>query len=185
MAFTQTENSSTFNYRIATNKDTCNIVDLVHSAYRGETSRNGWTTEANFLDGTRTDAEEVSAIINTLGNAIVLCENNNQLLASVHLQKQGDTAYLGMFAVHPTLQNNGIGKALLATAEQTAQQQWQCKCIHMTVITLRTELIGWYERRGYQRSGLFKPFPYGQPRYGSPKRDDLLLEVLEKKLNTT
>jgi ribosomal protein S18 acetylase RimI-like enzyme len=185
MSTTQTENISNLKFRIATNNDVTDIVALVHSAYRGESSRAGWTTEADFLDGTRTDSQEVSDIINTPDNLILLCEQANQLLASVHLQKQGNTAYLGMFAVHPAMQNTGIGKSLLHAAELMAQQQWQCDHIHMTVITLRSELIAWYERRGYQRTGILKPFPYGQPRYGMPKRDDLLLEVIEKKFKTS
>lgn len=182
MTFPPPEIISTFRYRPATGSDVSNIVELVHSAYRGESSRNGWTTEADFLDGTRTDTQEVNEIINNADNFILLCEQHGQLMASVHLQKQADTAYLGMFAVHPAAQNCGIGKALLSMAELMAQQQWQSTRMHMTVITLRTELINWYERRGYQRTGKFKPFPYGIARYGAPKRDDLILEILEKTL---
>ena len=177
-----TEIISSFNYRIATINDITRIIELVHSAYRGESSRAGWTTESDFIDGTRTDSQEITDIINTPNNIIVLTEQDNQLLASVHLQKQGNTAYLGMFAVDPTVQNTGIGKSLLNAAELTAQQQWQCDRVHMTVITIRNELISWYERRGYQRTGIFKPFPYGIARYGKPKRDDLVLEILEKQL---
>jgi ribosomal protein S18 acetylase RimI-like enzyme len=171
-----------FKFRTATIQDVSNIVELVQSAYRGESSRGGWTTEADFLEGTRTDTQEVSDIIMAPDNLILLSVNDHQLLASVHLQKQNDAAYLGMFAVHPAIQNTGLGKALLTNAENTAQQLWQCKRMQMTVITLRKELIEWYERRGYHRTGILKPFPYGQPRYGFPKRDDLLLEILEKPL---
>jgi len=176
------DHASTPAFRLATLNDVARIVDLVHSAYRGESSRTGWTTEADFLDGTRTDSQEVGEIINAPFNAIVLCEKDNQLLASVHVQKQETNCYLGMFAVYPSVQNSGIGKALLTTAENTAQQLWQCKRMQMSVITLRKELIAWYERRGYRRTGIFKPFPYGQIRYGLPQRDDLLLEILEKQL---
>jgi ribosomal protein S18 acetylase RimI-like enzyme len=185
MPDTANRTNNTLCYRPATLTDASNIVALVHSAYRGETSRTGWTTEADILEGTRTDIQEVNEIINTPDNLIILCEQQNQILASVHLQKQGSTAYLGMFAVRPNLQNSGIGKAHLHTAEQIVQQQWQCPRMQMTVITLRHELIAWYIRRGYQPTGLFKPFPYGQSRYGNPKRDDLLLEVLEKTFTVT
>ena len=167
-------------YRSATNSDIEPIIALVHAAYRGESSRRGWTTEAELLDGTRTDAQEISAIINAPHNLILLCEHTNKLLASVHLQQQADSCYLGMFAVHPDAQNSGIGKTLLAHAETTAQQLWQSQRMQMTVITLRTELIAWYQRRGYQRTGIYKPFPYGIARYGKPRRNDLMLEVLEK-----
>lgn len=167
-------------FRIATLQDIPNIIQLVQSAYRGDSSRSGWTTEADFLDGTRTDSQEVSGIIKTPDNIILLCMINTRLLASVHLQKQDNAAYLGMFAVHPSMQNTGIGKTLLAEAENTVRQHWQSQRMQMTVITLRMELIAWYERRGYRRTGIIKPFPYGIARYGIPKRDDLILEVLEK-----
>lgn len=156
------------------------IVALVQSAYRGESSRVGWTTEADLLDGTRTDAEEVAELIGKPNNYILLCERDNSLLASVHLDNKGDYAYLGMFAVSPQAQGEGVGKYLLTMAEEIVFQQWQCKLLEMTVITLRTDLIAWYERRGYQRTGSYRPFPYGQPRYGMPRRDDLVLEVLHK-----
>lgn len=183
MAFSPAHNLETLRYRTATSCDIPRIVALVHAAYRGESSRAGWTTEADFLDGTRTDTDEISGIISTPGNTIVLCESRKQLLASVHIQKQNETTcYLGMFAVQPAGQGHGIGKKLLATAENMAQQLWQCNRMQMSVITLRTELIAWYEKRGYQRTGNFKPFPYGITRYGDPKRDDLLLEILQKQL---
>lgn len=169
-------------FRTATLQDVANIVELVQSAYRGDSSRNGWTTEADFLDGTRTDTEEVSDIIQAADNVILLGQHHNQLLASVHIQKQNEAAYLGMFAVHPALQNAGLGKALLAEAENLARHLWQSRRMQMTVITLRHELIAWYERRAYLRTGIHKPFPYGIARYGAPRRDDLLLEVLEKTL---
>ena len=156
------------------------IVALVQSAYRGESSRVGWTTEADLLDGTRTDAEEVAELISKPNNYILLCERDNSLLASVHLENKGNHAYLGMFAVNPRAQAQGVGKYLLAMAEEIVFKQWQCKLLEMTVITLRTDLIAWYERRGYQRTGSYRPFPYGQPRYGMPRRDDLVLEVLQK-----
>ncbi|HEX5637758.1 MAG TPA: GNAT family N-acetyltransferase [Gammaproteobacteria bacterium] len=169
-------------FRTATLKDVNDIVELVQSAYRGDSSRNGWTTEADFLDGTRTDTQEVSDIILAADNVILLAVNHGQLLASVHIQKQNDAAYLGMFAVHPTMQNAGIGKALLTEAENMARHLWQSRRMQMTVITIRHELIAWYERRAYLRTGINKPFPYGIARYGLPKRDDLVLEVLEKTL---
>ena len=175
------DNITTF--RSATQHDLNNLLDLVHAAYRGEASRQGWTTEADIIDGTRTDIQELADIINATNNVILLCENNSRMIASVHIQKQGDVTYLGMFAVHPSVQNSGIGKALLAAAEHHALELWHSRCVQMTVITLRTELIAWYQRRGYQATGIYKPFPYGIARYGNPKRVDLLLEVLEKNLN--
>ena len=85
-----------------------------------------------------------------------------------------------MFSVRPNLQNAGIGKAMLAEAERIARDEWSLSSMKMTVIDIRDELIAWYERRGYRRTGITKPFPYGDARFGVPKRDDLRFEILEK-----
>jgi ribosomal protein S18 acetylase RimI-like enzyme len=169
-------------FRAATADDVLAIVTLVQSAYRGAASRVGWTTEADLLDGQRTDADAVAALIRAPGSRILLCEQGGALLASAHLEQQGDTCHFGMFAVRPDRQGAGLGKAMLAEAERSARDAWGCRAMHMTVINLRTELIAWYERRGYRRTGAVKPFPYGDARFGLPKRDDLHLEVLHKPL---
>ena len=167
-------------FRYATLADVDYIVSLVESAYRGEPSRAGWTTEADLLDGQRTDADEVSKLINQPDSCIYLCEQKEAIVASVHLLNKTHYAYLGMFAVSPVSQGCGIGKQLLRAAESLAFDEWRCPSIRMTVISLRKELLDWYYRRGYQATGEFEPFPYGNIRYGIPRRDDLVLEVLEK-----
>ena len=168
-------------YRLATKQDIARIVELVESAYRGEKSRVGWTTEADLLDGQRTDYRAVAEIIKTENDVIIVCEQNSRLLASVHLKKMPDYAYLGMFAVKPELQGKGVGKALLQYAEKLSKD-WACKYIEMTVITQRLELINWYQRQGYVLSGEKREFPYGDERYGIPRRDDLEMTVLVKKI---
>lgn len=169
-------------FRTASADDVQAIVALVQAAYRGEASRAGWTTEADLLDGQRTDANEVAALIHAPDSRILLAERGGDLLASAHLEKHGANCRFGMFAVHPHRQRAGLGKAVLAEAERIAREEWGCHAMQMTVITLRTELIAWYERRGYRRTGAFKPFPYGDVHFGIPKRDDLRLEVLQKPL---
>lgn len=169
-------------FRDAILNDIDAIVALVESAYRGDSSRMGWTTEANFLEGQRTDAQAVAALITTADSRILLCERNNELLACAHIQKQTSISHFGMFSVHPALQSGGIGKALLAKAEGLARDQWKCVAMHMKVITIRTELIDWYKRRGYNRTGKYEPFPYGDAHFGIPKRNDLCFEILEKVL---
>ena len=169
-------------FRAAAVADVPRIVALVESAYRGDASRKGWTTEADFLDGQRTDPNGVAEIIGTPGNRILLAEADGELLACCQLEHQGDACYFGMFAVDPSLQGGGVGKQMMAQAERLAAQEWQCTHMQMTVITIRDELIAWYERRGYRRSGVFKPFPYGDARFGIPKRDDLRFEILVKDL---
>jgi len=168
-------------YRLASKADIENIVTLVESAYRGESSRQGWTTEADFIKGQRTDYDEVATLMNASNNAFLLCESGGRLLASVHLCKLGNKACLGMFAVEPSGQGQGTGKALLLQAEHYAVRQWHCVAMLMTVISIRSELIHWYLRQGYMKTGKFKAFPYEEPRYGIPLRHDLVLETLEKK----
>jgi ribosomal protein S18 acetylase RimI-like enzyme len=87
-----------------------------------------------------------------------------------------------MFSVKPTQQGGGIGKLMMSAAERVAREDWKCTRMEMTVISIRDDLIAWYERRGYRRTGRFRPFPYGDERYGIPKRDDLRFELLEKRL---
>ncbi len=173
----------TLNLRKAQIEDVPAIVSLVHSAYRGESSRQGWTTEADLLDGTRTDEQEVAELINQSENYILLYERDGQLQASVHLAQRGTHAYLGMFAVAPTMQGQGIGKQLLGAAETLVLEEWGCESLQMAVISLREELIEWYVRRGYNKTSQIVDFPYGIPRYGFPRRDDLELVVLEKRLD--
>ena len=169
-------------YRTASAADVRAIVALVQSAYRGEASRAGWTTEADLLDGQRTDIEAVTTLIRAPASCILLGERAGELLVTAHLEHRDATCHFGMFAVRPDWQGKGLGHAMLAEAERIARDEWGCREMQMTVITLRTELIAWYERRGYRRTGVFKPFPYGDARFGLPKRDDLRMEVLRKPL---
>jgi ribosomal protein S18 acetylase RimI-like enzyme len=99
------------------------------------------------------------------------------------VERQGGSGYFGMFAVDPELQGGGLGKTVLAEAERIAREQWQCGAMRMTVIEQRAELIAWYERRGYRRTGEYQPFPYGDERFGIPRRDDLRFEVLLKEFS--
>ena len=169
-------------FRAATAADIPVVVALVESAYRGDASRVGWTTEADFLDGRRTGPDDIEAILARDQSALLLAEQNGELLACAHVAVEDGAGYFGMFSVNPSLQGGGIGKAVLAEAERIAREQWQCPSMRMTVIDIRDELIAFYERRGYRRTGIKKPFPYGDPRFGLPKRDDLRFEVLEKPL---
>ena len=170
------------NFRSASAADVNAIVALVESAYRGDVSRKGWTTEADFLDGQRTDPTGVAAIIAKPGNRVLLGEQGGELLACCHLEKLGEACYFGMFSVRPDLQGGGVGRATLAEAERIARAEWHCAEMQMTVISIRDELIAWYERRGYRRTGRYSPFPYGDERFGIPKRDDLRFELLTKAL---
>ncbi len=177
-----THPSNAFGFRNATPADVDAIVALVESSYRGDASRAGWTTEADLLEGRRTGSDEVLAQIERQHSCILLAERDAILLACAHIAIEDGDGYFGMFSVQPSLQNAGIGSAVLAEAERIAKDNWKLPYIRMTVIDIRIDLIPFYERRGYRRTGIIKPFPYGDARFGIPKRNDLRFEILEKKL---
>ncbi|WP_328911897.1 MULTISPECIES: GNAT family N-acetyltransferase [unclassified Streptomyces] len=169
-------------FRAATPADAPALVALIESAYRGEASRAGWTTEADILEGRRTDPEGVLAVIEKPDGRLVVVESGGELVACCQLEHRGEHAYFGMFAVRPTLQGAGLGKIVIAEAERFARDEWKVAEMHMTVISVREDLIAWYVRRGYRRTGEMSPFPYGNERFGLPTRDDLEFELLTKKL---
>lgn len=175
------EPTTQISFRKAVVEEADFIVRLVNSAYRGNSSQAGWTSEADLLDGQRTDLEEVQSLIQSADSIILLCLQHSEVIGSVLLQNHETSAYLGMFVVRPDLQGSGIGKQFLLAAEHTAQQEWGVAKITMSVITLRPELIAFYQRRGYRRTGQTMPFP-DDPAAGIPKVPNLQFEILEKDL---
>lgn len=172
-------------FRIATTseEDVNAISKLVNSAYRGESSRAGWTTEADLVGDTRINATGVIEKINAPDGVIILAYDDQGALASCcELLKQKDYAYFGMFAVDPQRQSGGIGKKVMDEAERYAKEDMGVRTMEMSVIWTREELISWYVRRGYEKTEEQKPFPYGQLENGTPLRDDLYFRVLRKAL---
>lgn len=208
-------------YRFATSADVPAVVALVESAYRGESSEQGWTSESHLIGGQRTDPGMIEDTLARPGSHILLAEEDGVLRVCCELNApsagdpkaalfaaiEGDgdgltadatmdapdhgcgpghsptgTAYFGMFAVDPTLQGGGYGRQVLAEAERIARDDFGANAMEMTVIRQREALIAWYERRGYAQTGERRPFPYGDERFGLPKRDDLEMVVLAKAL---
>jgi GNAT superfamily N-acetyltransferase len=165
-------------FRVAELDDVPVLDALVQSAFRGAASRAGWTTEADLLDGQRTDAAALTEIVESATGIILMAETGADIVGCCHVERDG---YFGMLSVRPVLQTGGIGSALLAEAERRAAT-FRATRMHMTVIRQRSDLIAWYERRGYRRTGETQPFPYGDERFGLPKVDDLEFVVLEKAL---
>ncbi|MGI5441594.1 GNAT family N-acetyltransferase [Streptomyces shenzhenensis] len=169
-------------FRDATDADVDTLVALVESAYRGDASRAGWTSEADILDGQRTDPEGVLEVIKSPDSRLLTVWRQDAVVACCQLEHRGGHAYFGMFAVSPSQQGAGLGKLVLAEAERQARENWAVTEMHMTVISVREDLIAWYERRGYRRTGRMTPFPYGDERFGIPRRAGLRFELLVKEL---
>ena len=172
-------------FRAATEADIPALVELVTSAYRGEASRAGWTTEADLLDGARIDPDVLRADIQRPRSRVLVLDGDDGPLACAHVAVEDGAGYFGMFAVRPGLQGSGLGGRLLAECERVAREEWGLSLMRMSVIDLRESLIAYYERRGYRRTGRHLPFPYGDERFGIPLREDLRFEILEKPLEPT
>ena len=162
------------------------LAAFVNRAYRGAAAREGWAHEADLIEGQRTDAAMLAAEIAGPGAILVMrAGERGATLAcvSTHPRRKpgGDGCYFGMLAVDPDRQGRGIGRRMVAVVEARAEAAG-CVAAEITVIHLRATLIAWYERLGYRRTGRSEPFPYGDERFGLPKRDDLRLIVLEKPL---
>jgi GNAT superfamily N-acetyltransferase len=181
--------------RAACPADVVAIVALVESAYRGDSSRQGWTTEADLLDGQRTDAEEIASLVGggAHGTTTILVAEapavagagRGELVACCCVEGgEAGAAHFGLFAVRPALQGAGIGRRLLEAAERHGVERLGASVMQMHVIRQRAELIAWYGRLGYQPTGETAPFPYGNERFGLPRRDDLEFIVLERQLGT-
>lgn len=164
----------------ADQKDIDALATLVNSAYRGEHAKKGWTTEADLIDGTRTDAAALSDVLKKPGTVILKYQREGAIVGCVELRINDGKLYLGMLTVEPGLQGGGIGKEMLRAAEDYARDQ-KCRSVYMTVITIRKELIDWYKRHGYVDTGERKPFAFNDPRFGLPKQK-LEFLVLEKQL---
>lgn len=163
----------------ATQSDISRLLPLVNSAFRGDFARQGWTHEADLLHGAqRTDEATLRALMQIAGAVILkYCNDAGDIEGCVFLNKKERGLYLGMLTVRPDLQRSGIGKKLLAAAEMYAREQG-CRYVYMTVFSVREELIAWYERHGYRRTGETRPYEVN-PDFGIPTRP-LEFIVLEK-----
>lgn len=152
----------------------------MNAAYRGG---GGWTTEAGLLEGPRIDADGIAALLDRPGSVLLLLETEGALAGSVHLERREGYAYLGLLAVDPARQAGGAGKRILAAAEAWMASSWGTSQVRMTVLTARTELLAFYGRRGYHRTGRREPFPE-KAGAGTPLHINLELEILEKTIHS-
>lgn len=169
--------------RTATPDDAEAVADLVHTAYRSEESRHGWTTEADLVGGRRADTDMVRELATSEHGVVLVGLSDGgadptagpSVVACCHLERRGTAAYLGMFAVHPRRQGQGIGHRMLAAAETYAATTWGSTMLEITVLNHRPELVAWYERSGFELTGARHDFPHDEERFGIPRRDDLEL----------
>jgi ribosomal protein S18 acetylase RimI-like enzyme len=167
----------------ATPADLPALHALIESAYRGDSARAGWSHEADLLDGQRTDLAALDTMLGDPAQHLLVLRDNEVLRACVAVTDKGaGLGYIGLLTVDPQRQSAGLGRMILAAAEDHAATHFAVSRIEMTVIAQREELIAWYERRGYARTGEQRPFPAHDPRFGLPRRDDLAFVVLEKAL---
>ncbi len=164
---------------LATDADSLAIKDLLNISYRGEASKQGWTTEAGLIAGDkRTDNATLKKVMDQPGSVFLKYTNDEQqITACVNLQQHDQKIYLGIFSVLPHLQGAGIGKQILKAAEEYALLK-KCFAIYMSVISLRTELINWYVRHGYTDTG--KRIPFIEDSVTGKHLQSLEFMVLEK-----
>ena len=156
---------------------------LIESAYRGEASRAGWTTEADLLAGQRTDPEDLTSILADPAQAMLTAWRGEDLLGCILIaDRGGGTGYFGMLSVSPTLQGGGLGRRLIEAAHAALAERFGARRVRISVFPQRETLIEWYRRLGYAPTGETLPFPYGDPRFGLPLRDDLHFIVMERPL---
>ncbi|HMK27987.1 MAG TPA: GNAT family N-acetyltransferase [Chitinophagaceae bacterium] len=156
------------------------LVKLLNGAYRGEGSKQGWTTEADMVAGDlRTDEANMNELMQMPGAIFLKYSNErNEIEGCVFLHKRQGKLYLGMLSVSPALQTKGIGKQIMAAAELYARSQG-CRAVFMRVISIRHELMAWYERQGYYKTGEIQPFD--DTKFGTAKQP-IEFVVLQKDL---
>ncbi|WP_336966859.1 GNAT family N-acetyltransferase [Sphingobium aquiterrae] len=152
--------AATSQIRPARARDLPPLHRVIERAYRGESARQGWTYESDILDGTRTDLPTLAAILTSPNERLLVAERAGQPIGCVQITDKGaGLAYLGLLCIEPTLQAAGLGRQLIAAAEALATDVFGATRMEMTVIDVRAELIAYYERRGYLRTGETRPFP--------------------------
>lgn len=168
-------------FQIAEVRDVQNVTDLVNSVYRGENSRKGWTTEADFLSGIRITEEKIKEIIENKNDLIILAMIDGNIIGCVHLENAGSYSYLGMLSVDVNYQDKGIGKLLISECERYTREVFGLNEIKMKVISRRTELIEYYNRRGYNSTGELEEFGAHGDTFGDTD-EKLYFETLTKSL---
>ncbi len=159
--------------------DAPSIAALVNQAYRPDTTAAGWTHESALVAGARVSALQVAEMIASKGVVLLACEGL-QIVGCVHVEQvEGGACAIGMLATLPAQQNRGLGKRLLAAAEVWAVRHYGATAFKMSVLSARPELLAYYERRGYHRTGAVTAYPLDAG-VGTPLTTDLQVLELRK-----
>ncbi|MPW44622.1 GNAT family N-acetyltransferase [Acinetobacter guerrae] len=164
----------------ATEQHINDVVELVNFSYRNK-DHQGWTSEALIVEGDRINADQLQDLMNS-DAAILLLLQQKQLVGCVHVQKNEDAGYIGMLTIHPNFQNQGIGKQLLQAAEHYLIEKYSVSCFKMSVLSVRSELLAFYQRRGYEVTSQVDDYPI-HANVGQPLSKDLTVLHLVKHEN--
>lgn len=166
----------------ATAADVLELVDLINTAYRTPGDKPGWTDERSLLRGTRTDSVTLASELKSGRYLIAKERDDSPVVACARITAEDDGVwYVASVAVNAARQGGGTGRLVLGEIARQARAA-NVQVLRITVINLREQLIAWYERRGFVRTGETEPFPYDDPSVGRPLRDDLVLVKLEMPL---
>ncbi|RYE10358.1 MAG: GNAT family N-acetyltransferase [Hyphomicrobiales bacterium] len=169
-----------YRFAFATPADVPALALLIERAYRGPEAAKGWTNEAEILTGPRSSPEEIAGLIADPEARFLVALDGDRPVACALLKRHGTGAYFGMFAIDPAVQGGGLGKLMMTRADAAVRELWNANYLRLSVISLRDQLIAWYERRGFVQTGQHEPFPFDS----SPGalRTDFHLTVLQKAL---
>lgn len=169
-------------FRIANEADASAIAGIVNAAYRPSPGTPGWTHESELVAGDRISPLQVIEIIRKTNSVILVGFINLAIVTCVHIEKKGNSGHIGLLAVSPVLQTAGLGKQMLSLAEHYAREIFCVEQFILVVVSARRELIAFYLRRGYERTGEVTDYPISAD-VGIPKNSDLKIEVLQKQSN--
>jgi GNAT superfamily N-acetyltransferase len=175
----ETEFSMEERFSVAAHTEAGDVAALVNRAYRPAPAKGGWTHEADWVHGPRTTVPQVSALIDNGGAILKMTDSASRLIACVHVSASDAATRIGMLATDPTLQGIGLGSQMLDAAERYAAAHSMPRTAVINVLECRGELIAFYERRGYRRTGVVHPYPLSDG-FGSPVMEGMTVVEMAK-----
>jgi N-acetylglutamate synthase-like GNAT family acetyltransferase len=133
--------------RVATEADFDTVMRLINTAF---------AIELSFKVRDRVNRPELEEYFRK-GN-FLLSEENGRATGCVFVERTGERAYMGLLSVDPSLQKQGLGRRLVAAAEEFARELG-AHHMDLTVVNIRTELLDIYGKLGYRDTGITEPFP--------------------------